>query len=441
VAACPAVAFGDDADPVVSATIGNASTPSVVSIATLKANTCQTSPGDAPALYNSNGPEPIGEPLSSNSWSLATVLECGLGVAPDGVTGVTVFRTDGTAEATLSAKDLSTQTDTFENPSELPVIDYDGEHIVYYRPWRGGSDANAGDQVTEDQHVPLAIDVYQGPLLTVTATASDANISAGGSVTFGETVTGGGGAALSYRWNFGGGAANTTSNAAAPVESFPSAGTFSVTLEVTDADGGGGADTIPITVQSSEEPPGTQANAPPTGPAQSNGPTSGGSPGKPSPTQSAGIKPARNTGAKHGATPTTGKTVHRIKPTTAAKPPTRAGASDRASTASPDATARKTTHSSTPVKGPRKRPVTAASGGQVVDGRVISEVTPLPLDASPLVTIVAASPATAPAVRRPAGTSIVAGLSAGLAILVLLGLGARHQLGWRRGSRTRLVIG
>jgi hypothetical protein len=85
--------------------------------------------------------------------------------------------------------------------------------------------------------------------------------------------------------------------------------------------------------------------------------------------------------------------------------------------------------------------VTAASGGQVVDGRVISEVTPLPLDASPLVTIVAASPATAPAVRRPARTSIVAGLSAGLAILVLLGLGARHQLGWRRGSRTRLVIG
>jgi hypothetical protein len=71
----------------------------------------------------------------------------------------------------------------------------------------------------------------------------------------------------------------------------------------------------------------------------------------------------------------------------------------------------------------------------VVTGRLISDVTALPPDASPLVQAVPAPAASAPAVRRAIGTSLLPGLAAGFAVLVLLGLGAGRELRGLRGLR------
>jgi hypothetical protein len=66
-----------------------------------------------------------------------------------------------------------------------------------------------------------------------------------------------------------------------------------------------------------------------------------------------------------------------------------------------------------------------------VAGRLISDVIPLVPGASPLVHIVPATVASAPAARRALRASVLPAIGAALAVLLLLALGAGRELGWR----------
>jgi hypothetical protein len=69
-----------------------------------------------------------------------------------------------------------------------------------------------------------------------------------------------------------------------------------------------------------------------------------------------------------------------------------------------------------------------------VAGQLISDVVPLPAGASPLVHVVPAV-ATAPPARRAIRASLLPVFGAALAVLLLLGLGAARELGWRPAWR------
>jgi hypothetical protein len=76
-----------------------------------------------------------------------------------------------------------------------------------------------------------------------------------------------------------------------------------------------------------------------------------------------------------------------------------------------------------PVTGPR------------VNGLLISDVTTVPVDASPLVHTVPGAVAAPPA-RQAVRTSVLPIVGASLAVVFLLGLGARRELRTRRDWRT-----
>lgn len=448
VGSSPAVAADDR--PALSATIhssGGGVQTEVATLGALAANSCPLYSGATPALHSPQGAELSPALSATQTWSIATVLQCGLvpGVAPGAVTRLTVTALHGPELGTLSQLtpvDLTGAGDFAD--SAQPLITYDGSNILYYRPWRGGADHNAGDEVIQPGQAPIAVDVYEGPPLAVTAQASSTTVTAGATIHFSAAVNDAAGgtpppaSTLSYAWDFDGGATSPTSSAAAPDETFPNAGTYSVTLSVTDTAGGGGADTTLITVNpagnAQTTPP--AANAPPTGPANSNGINPGGIAGKRTPSPGGATKaPAAE--LSHGTKSTAGsrpaRTIH------AANPVTPVPASTRPTTV--PAAAKSGPRAGTPVKGPAKAPAGAGAQGKLIDGRVISDVAPLALDASPLVSVVVASPATAPQVRRPAGASILRAAAAALAVVVLLLLGAAHQLRWLRDPRARVVVG
>ena len=245
---------------IVSATVYSASGTSTESATLAGLEACPTYSG--PSTMQELGQQgfvPVTFP--SNAWALSTVLGC---LAPQPVTltgqgGVTVIDADGSPEtgsdSQLTAEDLAPPGKTdFNNPAEGPVVSDIGTAIRYDRPWRGSSqgqpDYDYSDQVTTDspngQATPVQIEVFEGPLLTVTVSASRTTVSAGQPVTLGATVTGAGDSALSYSWNFDGGA--PTSEAPSPQVTFGSAGQYNVTVQVTDTQGGGGVASIPITV-------------------------------------------------------------------------------------------------------------------------------------------------------------------------------------------------
>ena len=86
------------------------------------------------------------------------------------------------------------------------------------------------------------------------------------------------------------------------------------------------------------------------------------------------------------------------------------------------------------------RPTTPPpQSGSTVVGLLVSDVTPLPSDVSPLVHTVLAPAATAPPARQAIRASLLPALGAGLAVLLLLGLGAGRELRGRRGRRTPRV--
>lgn len=442
-AACllaPATASADQA--VVSATIYTGSqagiTSETVTLAAL--GNCPVYTGASPFLLDP-GNTPY-QPAAGSSWSLDTIVECGLRIPAAAITGVSVQSAQRGFEAPLSAADLAdpSRYDDPTAPGALPVISLDGgqNQVTYARPERSPSDANAGDRVVDTG--PVTIAVYENaPPLQVRVTAHRV---AGNATTLQEqftaTVTDAAGqpvslAGLSWSWSFGDG---TSSAQAAPRHAFP-LGRWFVTAVVTDrASGTGGTDTIPVSVDShalSGSADRSGAGRRRTGSSPSGLVTGAGSVrdhGRSSPHAPTHHTSSRAQGSAVGHSSTPGTATTRAASTSPATPVT--GAAPTATTP-PASPARPARHR--PSRGRRARRfsrVPPVLPGRVVRGLLIADVTPVAPAASRLATpAVASAPALVrAATRSPAGFSgpIAAGL-----ILVLLALGAgREQRGRHR---------
>jgi hypothetical protein len=418
---------------VVNATVydgaGGSAAPQSVLLSTLNGCTAYGGPGTSPLTLDPGGQAYQPTPTS---WSLATVVACGLKIPLSSVTSVQVYNPSGGFETGLSSAQLSNPGQWADPaaPSALPLISHDGtqDQNTYVRPLSGPTDANVTDQVVDPG--PIAIVVYEGnPPLSVTATSQQLSST---SFSFSSTVTGAGGAivpssALTYSWSFGDGG---TSTAAAPAHTF-APGRYVVTLQVTDtANDLGGTDTISVQVGSgspgSGGTPQTGGTKPtsgtaPNGPSKSAGKTPGGHPGKDNKPASSG----RGHGGKPAATSNTGSGTQATSTTTGS-------ATTPASTTT-------SAHQTAAARHAQHRTTATTAQAALVAGRLLSRVTPLPAAESPFVHTVQRSTATAtaPAVRRAvaASTSPSAALGAGLGVLILFGLGAWRELGWRRSRR------
>lgn len=442
----PLARADDSSQQIVVATVYSASGTSTESASLSALQQCPTYSG--PGTMQEMGLQgfvPVTFP--SNTWALSTVLSClPQPVALNGQGGVTVLNGDGTPEtgsrSQLTAADLAPpgQTD-FNNPDEGPVVAALGSANRYDRPWRGsagGADDDFLDEVVQSENgqpQPITIEVFEGPLLTVTAHASQTTMPAGGTVTFSATVTGQDDSGLSYGWSFDGAAPNSTS--ASPQVTFLNQGQFNVTVQVTDTAGGGGVASIPITVGTPPAPAtgghkqkgaGTNKKSKsPTGPKKSGGHHAGGPAGKPKSGQS--TTPATtNTNTTGGATTQPGTTAQTT--TTTTTPSTQS-----TTTATPHPT---TTPRARPKRAtvPRTRPTTPVPlAGPRVTGLLISDVTPVPAGVSPLVHTVPAAVVTAPPARQAIRASLLPVFGAAFAVVLLLGLGARRELRSRRDWR------
>jgi PKD domain len=455
-ACCAATASADQ--PVVSATIYPSSqgTVSHQTVGTATLDGCPAYGGSNPIyLY------PPGQPyqLTASSWTLSTVLTCGMQIPLGDVTSVQVLNPSQGFEAPLDNADLSdpTRYQDPQAPDALPAVSVDGseDQTAYVRPFRGGSDDNARDAVTENG-APITLVVYvNGPPLTVdasahtlsaTATAATAKLSATVSTAAGSPVPASG---LTWSWNFGDGA---TSVAATPEHRF-APGVYDVTVQVTDVgSGAGGTATIQFRTPAAPAPghqTQTGGNQPtrsksPSGP--DNGKHSKRPVGKTGAQSSGGSDKGRSTSHPAGqsttpataSTPTTGTAP--AEPTTPAATPPTPPTPPTSTTAPASPAGHEAPHR--PVAHPRPRRTTARRTtprrspppGSLVTGRLISDVTPLPVGSSPLVDVTPAVAAAPPAVRQATRTTALSALAAALVVIVLLGLGAWREL---RGRRRR----
>jgi hypothetical protein len=438
-----------DQTAVVSATVYPSGRGSVTNpTATLSGlNNCQQYPtqesGWSPiTLYSSGEPNPSGQPYPPQqgaSWELSTVLSCGMNIPLNHVTGVQVYSPRFGFETPLTSAELtdSSQYHDPAAPNALPVISNSGEgQNTYVRPWLGGSDQNAKDQVVEDGS-PVTIVVYEnGAELTVVASVSTVSKSSRhDKVRFSATVRTVSGStiatsALAWSWNFGDGG---TSSSSTPEHSFVG-GKFPVTVQVTDRKtGAGGTDTIDVNAGN----PSGKGNSP-TGPNNTSGDHPGGAAGGPNNSAGTGKSPSgkgTTTNSNQTTTTPTSTGSGGTTGTGAATGTTTAPAAPNPTTAPPNPAPRSATHPPARVNKP------PAATGPLVAGRLISDVTPIPANDSPLVKVVPGPPATAPAIRPATSTSFVPALGAGIVVVLLLGLGAGNELRGRRDWRTLLSRG
>ena len=442
--AWPAAASADQT--VVSATIypSSAGNVSHLSVGLQALEACPEYSGSNPIyLY------PPGQPfqLTETSWPVSTVLSCGLQIPQDDVNSVQILNPSQGFEAPLSNADLtdSTRYQDPQAPDALPVISVDGteDQNTYIRPFRGGADANARDEVTE-AGAPITLVVYaNGPPLIVHAsartlssntTATTAKLSATVQTAAGAPVPASG---LSWSWTFGDGG---SSAAVTPTHRFAD-GSYEVTVQVTDVTGGTGG-TATVQFRTPANPTSGQKNQ--TGGSQrtkSRSPT-GAENGKHSTHQggqtgshrSAGSGGARSTTTSSQETTTTQSTTTATQSTPSATQPT----TSTASAPTPPAATTTTTTAPPPHRtSPRRRtPATrTAPAGPLVAGRLISDVTTLPEGSSPLVHLTPAAAAAPPQVRQATRSRSLAAPGAALAVALLLGLGAGWELRGRRRWR------
>jgi len=421
-----------------------------LTLGALEANSNQCPPytGPVPVQHGQAGLTTTPNFTGGDVWALSTILSCLQPAVPSGaVKGITIIQADGTPESAagsqLTAADLAPGSTDFADPSEAPVIGNQGtasnESIQYDRPWRGGGDNNFNDQVTQTSGSPVAIEVFEGPLLTVTPNASATSVPAGSTVSFSATYAPSNVSGVTYNWSFDGGAANST--ASAPTVTFNTGGTYKVTVQVSDDEGGGGVGAITVAVTSST-PPSSNNNGPTTGPKKS-----GGKHGQVPRKHQSG-----NGGQKHNGSPSNGSTGghHSTTPTS----PTHGGTTPAGSggsgtttptsgSSSPQGTAPAKSQSAAPKSNRHatshlKAAPPPAPGAQapVVTGQLVSDVTPLPAGESPLVHVEAGVVATSQAARTRSSGSPLGPVVGGLAVVALLALGARRELRAKRNWRT-----
>jgi hypothetical protein len=415
--------------------------PDSGSLSALEAS-CPLYAGPNIELYTSSGEAPADQVNFQAAWSIGGLLSCLATPIPlAAVTGVTVIGPGGpelAAEAQLTSADLASPSD-FSNPSESPLIYSDGDGLVYDRPWRGGTDANAADQVVVPAPSPLVIEVFEGPLLTVSATASSTATAANRPVTFSASVGGApAGSTLSYSWSFGGAAPVTTGRA--PTVRFPAAGVYDVTVEVTDGAGGGGGASVRVTVGHP-----TTRQGRPSGPRSGVAGHSGGATSVSSGHRS-GRRPTYTRRHRSGADrPASTRSAAQLggeagNPTL--QHPGTASETRRTRVRAPERTA---AHGHTPTNrrrahatSHRRIPQRPRAGVAVpVAGRLIAAPPLLSSRRSPLVTEASVTPPATAAASGVAGSGAGAGVASGAAAIVLVGLGALRELRSlrRRGRR------
>lgn len=450
--ACAALAIAAPAagadQTVVSATIYPGAQGSVAAkSATLsQLQTCQPYAGPNP-IYLYPGQQPFQAPPDS-TWTVSEVLECGLGVSPGQLSDVQVGTVNRGFEAPLSGASL-TDPSQYQDPAApgaLPIISSDGteDQNTYVRPYRGGSDSNATDQVVQAGE-PVALLVYlTGSLLTVTATQQTVSHTSGTwSIRLAATVRDASGAAvpaseLTWSWNFGDGGSSTANS---PTHRF-SAGAYYVTVAVTDAStGSGGTATLQVSLGASG----------PAGPGKHNGNPrhtksknpSGPNHGSPKPTSGARKQKkstSQTTTTQTTTTPTTSATDTTSSTDTTTTATTATSTTTATITATRRATRRATTrahHAPTTRTRSQTQPAVPPDA-PLVNGQLISDVNLLPASASPLVHLTPAAATPAAAVRQASHLSAAPALGGALAVGLLLGLGAGRELRgrhrWRLGD-------
>ena len=393
-------------------------------------------------LYAAGQPAGQGAPQQlplDSTWTLATVLSCGLGVPVNDVTAVQVATNGRGFESPLNNAQLVDpgQYQDPQAPGALPVIFADGseDQNTYVRPWFGAPDGNAGDEVV-GQGTPIRLAVFEkGPPLTVTITDSTASDSKSAvKKRFTAVVHDPAGvsipaSALRYSWDFGD---HATATGAMPTHMFVP-GTYPVTLQVADpASGTGGVQTLEVTANVSAahgkhaQSGGSQRNrsGASTGPSHSSGGHPGGAAGS---GKGASAHTASSNGASTGSGGASGQN----------QTPTQASATHRALGARHAATQ---SHRPSPAHDPARPTPAAAAPTTQINGRLISDVKAVSPRAALAIASSPASAAAAPAVRQAttaASSSSV--LVSGLIVLVLLGLGAGSELRGRgAGRRPRL---
>lgn len=408
-----------------------ATVPQLVELPTL--SNCAPYNGPSPVYLYLGGPSapPASPyPLPSTTWTLATVLTCALQVPLSNVTAVQIAQANAYQgfESPLTPAQL-TDPSQFHDPQAagaLPVISVDGteDQNTYTRPWFGGPDDNAADQVTESNE-PVTVAVYENapPLIVHVSWATISQSTARMKDRFratvrtasGVTVPGG---ALKWSWNFSDGAPST---AATPTHSFPT-GVAPVTVQVTDSSAGtAGTATVNVSARTSPAPgksthSGGDEKTRSTSPVGSDRGRTGGN------TASIGKSHTTSTTTTAGATTTAGTTT---PANTTAHHTAASHAAASHAVPSPAARPRR------PPAKHRAQPATAVRGA-VVDGLLISDVKP----ADPTIANAGSTPASSPEVRQATQATSSAFVFSGLVIVALLGLGAGRELRGNRRSAT-----
>jgi hypothetical protein len=426
-------AAADQGQAVVSATIYPASSGSVStrSVTLGALDGCPLYNGSSP-MYLYPGDQPY-SPAASSSWAVSTVVQCALRQPVNAVTDVQVQSPAHGFETPLTQAQVSDPSQFHDPaaPDALPVISVDGteNQTTYVRPWFGGTDDNAADQVIADG-APITIVVYEnGPPLTVHASQRTISRSASSMAVQlkaivrnpdGTTVPA---SALRWGWNFadGSGASNP-----APRHSF-APGLYPVTVQVSDQSAGtGGTATINVDFSPSSRS-GSHNRSGAGRSSESRAP--GG------PVQSNGNHPGAAAGSSTGGSTTAGA-VHR---STAASPGPAQPADSAQQTSTRAGGSASATHPLSHNNAPRRAtraaartpltraPQTSPATGPVVAGQLIADATPVPPSAIPLARIVPAGIARAPAVRAAMRATDLPAVAGGLLALLLFGLGAARE--------------
>lgn len=435
--------------PVVSTTVftGAAGTAvaRTVALSTLDACPAYAGPG-ALTLYPGGSTDTL---PAGSTWTLAEILQCGLSIPPTDVSAAQVLRPDGAAQAPLTSAALTDPSDYADPaaPGALPVVSNDGGQTqnTYTRPWRGGGDENARDQVTDSGPVRLLVYEHTAPLAVRIATRTLRRGAHSERVALSATVRTAAGttvpaSALGWHWTASTGASARTPT---PTVTIPQ-GTASVTLLVTDAAAGsGGTASVALSYK-------------PVRSAKAH--SGGGGHGTVHATSGLGSTPPHHhsatTGQRHRGT--TGHTTNAGAGTTSATGSSTTGSSTTTQTtttparsaattttaAEISATATPTTTSATttaprPTPHPQRAPhqLTPSSGGTLVRGRLLADVVPPGAGQSPPTQPLVGPSSAALASPAPAARLTIPGAVLGcLAALGLLALGGAREHR-RRSSR------
>ena len=313
--------------------------------------------------------------------------------------------------------------------------------IQYDRPWRGGNDNNFNDQVTQTSGSPLAIEVFEGPLLTVTPTASATTVPAGSTVSFSATYEPSNVSGVTYNWKLRRRRRELDRERAdrdvqhrrhvqghRPGERRRGRGGVG-----RDSDHGHVVDAADRQQQRAAEGAATTAAA-------------RAARFRASIKVATGVRSQREQQQRvHGRSALELADVGEPWRDDARRRPRGSGTTTPASRpSSPAVTPPATTHSVTPRSRGRQQtshlkaapPPAPGAQAPVVTGQLVSDVTPLPAGESPLVHVEAGVAATSQAARTRSSGSPLGPIVGGLAVIALLALGARRELRGKRDWRT-----